>query len=353
MNLFIYLKKSIKTEKKNHFASSLVFLALFSSLQALLGFGASAVNSFYFYSPGFRSDCYYYTLDERYPLSSVPLEYQGVTGGVTVFEDGRNITYQVKATEACAKTPLGFLITSRIYFMPDSAPSFVLPESGTYSIAYNVRNPQKEYFDDKGVSYPLIGNGSLLKNRPAIEQIQALGFSSYSVVALFNPAEDSSLSGRCVVSYPGFEPSNTSWVSGDQLNRQYQEGRKQIPSIFYVGLLLPFIVNLVVAFGIISSLDRKAASEIYSLRLIGVPYRKCHGMLFLRRMLEALFGFCFSFVICFPIMASFLPDFAPAMLIGQAIILCYVVLAVLIHSSSFCKTAFFRKKKKGDRHAED
>ena len=353
MKLSTYLGKSIKSEKKNYVASFFVFLALFLSLQTLLGFGTSAVNSFFFYSPGFLSDCYYSSTNENVAFSNIPLEYQGGTGEAKIQEDGHGITYQVRATQACAKMPLGFLVTSRLYFMPDSSPSFALPKSGTYSIAYNVENPQSEYFDDAGVSYPLIGTASLLENRPAMEQLEALGFSSYSLVALFNPKEESSLSGRFVISYPDFDPPNPSWVAGSQLNHQYQEGRKQIPSVFYVGLLLPFIVNLVVAFGIISSLDHKAASEIYSLRLIGVPYRKCYGLLLLRRTFEALSGYCFSFIVCFPIMASSLPEFIPALLIGQAIVLCYVMLAVLIHSSSFCKASFFRRKKKGNRYAED
>ena len=51
MKFSSYFFKYAKKEKKNFIASVFTFLALFASLQALLGFCTAAVRAIYFYNP--------------------------------------------------------------------------------------------------------------------------------------------------------------------------------------------------------------------------------------------------------------------------------------------------------------
>lgn len=349
MKLSSYFLKYAKKEKRNFIASSITFLALFISMQALLGFSTKEVQAIYFFNPGFREDCYYSLLGGGLG-ASIPEECVGRTWGVTTSEQDGGLIYKAKVNEPSVANPLGFMISSRVYLLPEAPATVPLPSTAPYSIVYNIKNPQSAYTDESGKIYPLVEAGSLKRNDPLEEQLHAMNFSWVGFVALIDPGDDSgSLCPYPVVLGHG-EKLHSSFASGKTLNEQYQNGRKQIPSALYIGFLVPFLFELVISYGIISSLDRKAASEIFSLRLLGVSFWRCYFYLLFRRFAEAFAGFVLSFGFSFPVLCAVLPGFVPALLIGEGIAFLYVLLSVLISAGSYTRAAFYGKKK-GGKHA--
>lgn len=349
MKFSSYFFKYAKKEKKNFIASVFTFLALFASLQALLGFCTAAVKTIYFYNPGFREDCYY-SMYGGGAGESVPKAFVGSIWNIETSEQSGGIVYKAEVSEPCVTKNLGFMVSDRVYLLPKGVPDISLPKDAPYSIAYNISDPADVYMDEGGKAYPLAGTGSLKRNDPLMEQLKSMRFSWVGFVALIDPNAERTYGASFSVVLGHGEELGSSFASGAILNEQYRNGRKQLPSLFYAGFLIPFILELSVAFGIMASLDRKAASEIFSLRLIGVPLGKCYSFLFFRRFMEAVLAFLASFIVAFPILLTVLPGFTPALLIGEGVAFLYVLLSILISTSSYAQASFYRKKK-GCRHA--
>ncbi len=239
MNFSSYLLKSGKNNIKNTLASSLTFLMLFVALQASLWLSASAAKSIFFVSPGYSNDCFYSTIANSGLKDGIPLQDQGVTWDVSTIEANGGIVYKLKATKACVERPLGFVISSNVFLLPEA--KFTLPESSpkAFSIAYNADNLESLYSPAEKANYSLIGEGNLLRNEPLEEKLNSMGFSWYGVIAFINEEEPVKNSGHSAIYGHGESLDMSAFRSGKELNDAYALGRKEIPLAFYVGTLLP------------------------------------------------------------------------------------------------------------------
>lgn len=345
MKLGTYFLRKARAEKKNIAASTIVYFLLLLSLEVSLGLSVEATKGIYFQSNGFLDDCYYSVGNSVLWNDEVPDYDQGFVWDVTTYEEEGKLIYKAKGSPACAEKNLGYLLTSRVYLYPQAHDFTKFPQNGSFSITYNVDNPKDSYADSSGVSYPRLGKGTLLENDSLLKQVKSMGFNGYGFVAMIADAKDSERSGMAVIRGHA-DLLNSAFRSGKALNEQHSLAHKSIPLVFYVGLLLPSLFEVVIAFGIISSLNRKGFSDIYALRLIGAKRSQCFLCFFLPQLCELLCAFLVNFAVSYPILLVVFPGFAFALSLGEIIIFLYASLCVLASSNHGCRLAFSSKERK-------
>ena len=352
MKLHDYFWKSIKKEKTNFAASVGVFAFLFLSLQLVFGFTLNAVNTIYYFSPGYREGLFYSVYGNAYYRPQIPYEDQGVTWNLSFTEKDNGVLYTVHATEPCVKEGYGICLSSRLYLRFSEPPEDFVYPSGPYSVSLGFHDAPKTSVDESGTEYPLALTLDLAANKPLREKIQNMGYSWYGAILLIEPGAIPQSLGPLVGSIVRGHESElpSSYVSGKQLNEEYIRGRTNIPTGFFVLFLIPFLLDLLAIFSFLSSLQRKMRDEILSLRLAGAKLHQCRAIILIRRLLEAFAGFLVS-LLALPFLIPLAESLPLLLLLGEGIEVLYVVILLAIRSNSESKKAFYapgaeRKKKK-------
>lgn len=351
MKLRDYFWKSIKKEKTNFLGSVGVFAFLFLSLQLVFGFTLNAVNTIYYFSPGYQEGLFYSVYGNAYYRPQIPYEDQGVTWDLSFEEKGDGIVYTVHATEACVKENLGICLSSRLYLRFSVPPEDFVYPSDPYSVSVGYQDAPANTIDDAGKAYPLSLSLELEPNKPFREKVQNMGYSWYGAILLIDrdeiPESADPLLGSIVRGHEGELPP--SYVSGKELNDNYVQGRTNIPTGFFLLFLIPFLLDLLAIFSFLSSLQRKMRDEILSLRPVGAKLRQCRGIVLTRRLLEAFAGFLVS-LLALPFLIPLAESLPLLLLLGEGIEVLYVLILLAFRSNSESKKAFFapgaeRKKK--------
>ncbi len=352
MKLRDYFWKSIKKEKTNFAASVGVFAFLFLSLQLVFGFTLNAVNTIYYFSPGYQEGLFYSVFGNPAYRADIPYEDQGATWDFTSREENNGIVYTVHATEPCVKEGYGICLSSRLYLRFLEPPEDFVYPSSPYSVSLGFRDAPKTSVDELGTEYPLALTLDLAANKPLREKIRNMGYSWYGAILLIEPGAIPQSLGPLVGSIVRGHESElpSSYVSGKQLNEEYIRGRTNIPTGFFVLFLIPFLLDLFAIFSFLSSLQRKMRDEILSLRLAGAKLHQCRAIILTRRLLEAFAGFLIS-LLALPFLIPLAESLPLLLLLGEGIEVLYVVILLAIRSNSESKKAFYapgaeRKKKK-------
>ena len=169
-----YFWKSIKKEKTNFLGSVGVFAFLFLSLQLVFGFSLNAVNTLFYFSPGYQDNLFYETWDAYY-CPQIPYEDQGVTWDLSFTEKDNGVLYTVHATEPCVKEGYGVCLSSRQYLRFSEPPEDFVYPSGPYSVSLGFDDAPKTSVDESGTEYPLALTVDLAANKPLREKIRNMG----------------------------------------------------------------------------------------------------------------------------------------------------------------------------------